>query len=94
MVHELAVDGPAVIGIQAARQAPRYVAISRVRQAMQGGGLEEQDAPAAAEAGSGLTIRRLFAPEVASQAEMLSGDAEDVAERLAQIIADRGLVKA
>lgn len=93
VVHEIAVEGPAVIGIQAARQAPRYVAISRVRQAMQGGGLEEQEAPEAAEGGSGLTVRRLFAPEVGSQAEMLSGDAEDVAGRLAQIIADRGLVK-
>lgn len=94
VVHEIAVDGPAVIGVQAARQAPRYVAISRIRQAMQAGGLEEQDAPEAAAAGSGLTIRRLFAPEAASQAEMLDGDADDVAARLAQIIADRGLVKA
>ncbi|HYF28524.1 MAG TPA: hypothetical protein VD931_22480 [Baekduia sp.] len=94
VVHEIAVDGPAVIGIQAARQAPRYVAISRIRQAMQAGGLEERDAPEPAEEGSPLKVRRLFAPEVTSQAEMLSGDAEDVAERLAQLIADRGLIKA
>lgn len=94
VVHEIAVTGPAVVGIQAARQAPRYVAISRVRQAMQSGGLEVMDAPDVSADAGGLTIRRLYAPEMSSQAEMLSGDAEDIAGRLAQIIADRGLVKA
>lgn len=93
VVHEIAVDGRAVIGVQAARQAPRYVAISRVRAAMQSGDLAEQAAPDTGDAG-GLTVRRLFAPESGSQAEMLSGDAEEVAERLVQIISERGVVKA
>lgn len=95
VVHELQVDGRSVIGIQAAREAPRYVAISRIRQAMQEGGLEEADGIDVTEVGAGgLTVRRLFAPEVTSQAEMLTGDADGVADRIVQIIQERGLLKA
>lgn len=93
VVHELAVTPPAVIGIQAARQAPRYAPITRVRQAMQAGGLEEA-AAADVQADTGVTVRRLFAPETTSHAEMLEGDAAEVAERIAQIIRDRGVVAA
>ena len=39
--HELQVRMPAVIGVQSARQAPRYAPITRIRQAMQAGGLTE-----------------------------------------------------
>ena len=76
VIHELSVTPPAVIGIQAARQAPRYVPISRVRQAMQEGGLEEVAATSAELGAPGLTVRRLFAPEATSHAEMLDGDAD------------------
>ena len=39
--HELQVQLPAVIGVQSARQAPRYAPITRIRQAMQAGGITE-----------------------------------------------------
>ncbi|MHB1571150.1 MAG: electron transfer flavoprotein subunit beta/FixA family protein [Solirubrobacteraceae bacterium] len=92
VVHELQLSGPAVIGIQAARQAPRYVPISRIRAAMQEGGIEER---AAAEVGvtSGITVRRMYAPESSSHAEMLSGNADEVAARIAEIIRDRGALR-
>ena len=35
--HELQVKMPAVIGVQSARQAPRYAPITRIKQAMQAG---------------------------------------------------------
>jgi electron transfer flavoprotein beta subunit len=92
VVHELRLALPAVVGVQVARQAPRYVPVARVRQAMEEGRLEEAQAPAV-EAPTGIRVRRLFAPEVASQAEMLSGDADAVAGRIAEIIRDRGIVK-
>lgn len=92
IVHELAVTPPAVICVQAARQAPRYVPISRIRQAQQEGGLEEVEA-AEVEADSGMTVRRLYAPEATSHAEMIDGDAEEVAEKFAEILRERGLVK-
>jgi electron transfer flavoprotein beta subunit len=91
-VHELRVAMPAVIGIQAARQAPRYAPISRIRQAMQAGGLPAAEAAAMA-AGPGLTVRRMRRPEAAGHAEMLTGDAGEVAGKIADLLRDRGLVK-
>ncbi len=93
VVHELKITGPAVIGIQAARQAPRYVPISLVREAMPQAEIEERPA---AEVGAepGITVRRMYAPESTAHAEMLSGDADAVATRIIEIIKERGAVKA
>jgi electron transfer flavoprotein beta subunit len=91
-LHELRVTMPAVVGIQAARQAPRYAPISRIRQAMQAGGLPETGAVAAA-GGPGLSVRRMRRPEVTGHAEMLSGDADAVAGKIADLLRERGLVK-
>jgi electron transfer flavoprotein beta subunit len=91
-VHELAVQLPAVIGVQAARQAPRYAPITRIRQAMQAGGLRE----VAAEPPPGApapVVRRMYRPEQTSHAQMLTGSADDVAEAIAGLLRDRGLVK-
>jgi electron transfer flavoprotein beta subunit len=93
VVHELKVTGPAVIGIQAARQAPRYVPISRIRAAMQEGGIAEQPAPDVT-AAPGITVRRMYAPESTSHAEMLGSDADAVAKRIVEIIKERGALKA
>lgn len=92
VVHELALSGRAVVGIQAARQAPRYVSISRVRAAMQEGAIDELPAPEV-DAPTGTTVRRLYAPESTSHAEMLQGDADEVAARIIEIVRERGLVK-
>jgi electron transfer flavoprotein beta subunit len=92
VVHELSLSGPAVIGVQAARQAPRYVPISRIRAAMQEGGVEEQEAPGGGTE-SGLKVRRMYAPESSSHAEMLEGDADAVAARVVEIIRERGVLK-
>lgn len=92
VVHQLGLSGRAVVGIQAARQAPRYVSISRVRAAMQEGGLAEVAAPAV-DAPTGTTVRRLYAPQVTSHAEMLEGGADAVAARIMEIVRERGLVK-
>lgn len=92
VVHELALSGRGVVGIQAARQSPRYVSISRVRAAMQEGGLEEVAAPDV-DAPTGTVVRRLYAPEATSHAEMLEGGADEVAARIIEIVRERGLVK-
>jgi electron transfer flavoprotein beta subunit len=91
-VHELVVRLPAVIGVQAARQAPRYAPITRIRQAMQAGGLREVAVdPAAAAPAPG--VRRMFRPEQSSHAQMLTGSADDVAAAIADLLRGRGLVK-
>jgi electron transfer flavoprotein beta subunit len=84
---------PAVVGVQAARQPCRYASITRIRQAQQGGGIEEVEVSAPAGAGAAVTVRRLFAPEKTGHAEMLTGSPEDVADRILDLIRTKGLLK-
>lgn len=83
---------PAVLGIQAARQAPRYAPISRIRQAMQAGGLEEIEV-GEPEPVPGLSVRRLYPPEKGGHAEMITGGAADVAARIVELLRAKSLVK-
>lgn len=89
---ELTVTLPAVVGLQASQQAPRYAPITKIRQTMQAGGLTEALAGTDG-AGHGLTVRRMYAPVSSSHAEMLEGSPEDVAEKIADLLRSRGLVK-
>ena len=91
-VHELEVRLPAVIGVQAARQAPRYAPIARIRQAMQAGGLRGVTAEPSGGAPAPV-VRRMFRPEQTSHAQMLTGSADDVAEAIVELLRGRGLVK-
>lgn len=93
VMAELEVDLPAVLGIQAAREAPRYAPVSKVRQAMKTQKLEEVAAPAV-EVGAGSTVSRLSKPEAGGRAEILEGSSEEIAERLTAILGERGLLKA
>ncbi len=90
--HELQVQMPAVIGVQSARQAPRYAPITRIRQAMNAGGLSELAVPARA-AGDGLVVRRVHRPEASGKAEMMTGSAGEVAGQIVGLLRARGLVK-
>jgi electron transfer flavoprotein beta subunit len=91
--HELEVQLPAVVGVQSARQAPRYAPITRIRQAMNAGGLSELVVAAPA-AGNGLVVRRLHRPETTGGAEMMTGSAREVAGQIVGLLRARGLVKA
>ncbi|HUY60438.1 MAG TPA: electron transfer flavoprotein subunit beta/FixA family protein [Candidatus Dormibacteraeota bacterium] len=88
----LEVDLPAVIGVQAAPQPPRYVPVSRLRQAMASGALETATGSAGAGAG-GTTVTQLAKPETGRGAEMLAGSADQVAERIEALLRERGLLR-
>ena len=90
--HELQVQLPAVIGVQSARQAPRYAPITRIRQAMQAGGLREVTVTLPP-ARSTLIVRRMHRPEETGHAEMLAGSAGEVADQILGLLRARGLVK-
>jgi electron transfer flavoprotein beta subunit len=45
------------------------------------------------DAPTGTVVRRLYAPESTSHAEMLEGGADEVAARIMEIVRERGLVK-
>ena len=82
---------PLVLGIQAARQAPRYVPISRIRASMAAGGIEE----VAASGGDNIAqpkVRRLYAPESKGGATMITGKPGDVAAKIVELIRSKGLI--
>lgn len=85
-----AVTGPAVLGVQTASRPPRYVSGSKLRQAS-----SATIARAAGALPDGFAAPRIAAlaePARSNRAEMLDGDAEAVAERLAGLLAERGLL--
>jgi electron transfer flavoprotein beta subunit len=88
---EIEVQLPAVLGIQAAEQPPRYVPVSRLRQVMKTAKVEEQEAsPPEPQA---LPIERLFKPEEGAGAEMLSGSPEEVAQKIVNLLSERHLLR-
>ncbi|MBK7334988.1 MAG: electron transfer flavoprotein subunit beta/FixA family protein [Saprospirales bacterium] len=85
VVAEFEASLPMVLGIQAARETPRYVPVSRVRQAMRDANLEEVAGDGSG-VSAGSSVSRMFKPETGGGAEMLSGSAQEIAGKLAAII--------
>ena len=91
LMAELDVALPAVLGIQAAEQPPRYVAISKIRQAMKSAEIEERSIDALDSSG-GPEVERLFQPEVGERATMLEGDEDEIATQIIEILQEKGLL--
>jgi len=92
MMAEFEVDLPAVLGIQAARETPRYVAVSRVRQVTKEATLDEVEAGDVAIA-VGSTVRRMMKPEKGTRAEMIEGSPEEIADKIIALMKEKGLKK-
>jgi electron transfer flavoprotein beta subunit len=90
VVAELEVDLPAVLGVQTARETPRYAPVSRVRQLMKTMTVDDLDAPGGG-GEAGLVIEAMAVPVVSSAAEMITGTPDAIAERIAAILAERGI---
>jgi len=91
VMARLTVRLPAVLGIVGAEQPPRYVPVARIRAAMKSTQFEEQEC-AAAGAAPGISICRLYPPASGSHAQMLGGSESEVAARIVEILAQKGLV--
>lgn len=89
---DLTVKMPCVLGIQAARQTPRYAPVSRVRQMKQERTIEDVAAPAVDT--TRLRVRAMRKPESAAHAEMLTGSTAEIADKVVALLRERGLVKA
>jgi electron transfer flavoprotein beta subunit len=92
VVAEFEVTLPALLGVQAARETPRYAPVSKVRQMMKTAKLEELAAPAL-ELASTTFVRKLSKPELAGKAEMLEGDPEEISSKLIDILRQKGALK-
>jgi electron transfer flavoprotein beta subunit len=89
---EFDVPLPAVLGVQAAEKPPRYVPVAKVRAAMKGQSLFAATTPTAADGGwPALHIARMAKPQTAGHAEILEGSPEEIAARIGEILAARGV---
>jgi electron transfer flavoprotein beta subunit len=91
LLADMEVTLPAVLGIQVAEQPPRYVAVSKVRQAMKDSSIEEIDASDLDTSG-GAVVGRIFQPEATSHAEMITGDPEEVTDKLVNLFKELGVL--
>lgn len=91
LIGEVAVTLPAVLGVQAAEQPPRYVAVSKVRQAMQTATIEEW-AAGALDSSGGPAVGRMYLPESGERATMIEGDEDEVAAAMAGILQELGVL--
>jgi electron transfer flavoprotein beta subunit len=89
LIAEIEVKLPAVLGIQAAEQPPRYIAYSKIRQVMGTAKIEER-AVASLDLSGGTIVNRMFQPEVAERATMIEGSADEVADKLVGIFKELG----
>ena len=90
LIAEMTVKLPAVLGIQAAEEPPRYVAVSKVRQAMKTSEVEEVEA-GDFDLKGGPTINRMYQPEVGEGATMLEGSLDEIADQLIGILKELGV---
>ena len=91
LIAEMEVMLPAVLGIQASGQPPRYVAFSKIRQAMQSADITEVDADIPDDAGAAAVVR-MYLPEAGERAEIIEGDEEEVATRLVELFEQAGIL--
>ncbi|MBP7748028.1 MAG: electron transfer flavoprotein subunit beta/FixA family protein [Phycisphaerae bacterium] len=88
---EIEVSGPAVLGIQAAEKPPRYVVTSKVMEAMKTAKIEEI-AVDGVTVDTEVPVSAMAVPESGSHAEMIEGNVQQVAEKLAALLRERGVV--
>jgi electron transfer flavoprotein beta subunit len=91
VMGEFEMDPPAVLGVQAAAQPPRYAPVSRVRAIMKEKKLEQLSASATD--GTGIEVLQMSKPQSTSHAEMIEGDTDAIVERIVSVIAERGLLR-
>ncbi len=91
LLAEMDVNLPAVLGIQAAEQPPRYVAFSKIRQASKDTRIGVQ-AFSNVDCSNGPVINRMYQPESSQKAEMIPGDAHAVSTKLVEILVEAGVI--
>jgi electron transfer flavoprotein beta subunit len=89
---------PALLSIQTGINEPRYVSIMGIRKARKKEikilGLSDLDLKEddVGEAGSWMTVEKMFMPPVEKEAEILEGSPDEVASKISEILRARGLI--
>jgi electron transfer flavoprotein beta subunit len=86
LVDVVEVDTPAVLTIQTGINEPRYATLRAIKQAEQ----QEIEVRTPTDLGEpGYRVRRMFVPPKGEGAEMLDGSAENVAQKIKEIVQER-----
>ena len=86
LVDVVEVDTPAVLTIQTGINEPRYATLRAIKQAEE----KEIEVRQPGEVGAAAyRVRRMFVPPKGEGAEMLNGGAEQVAQRIKEIVQER-----
>jgi electron transfer flavoprotein beta subunit len=91
LIVEMEVGLPAVLGIQAAEQPPRYIAFSKIRQAAKTTQIGEWPVNDV-DWSHGPVIGRMYQPESSHRAEMIQGDVHTIADKLVKILVEAGAI--
>jgi len=91
VIAEMSVTLPAVLGIQAAEQPPRYVAVSKVRQVMKTASIDEFHLDTS-DKSEFPQVNRMFQPEISAHAEMIDGNPDEIADQLVAIFREKGIL--
>ena len=86
-----AVTLPMVVGVQAASKPPRYAPISKVRQIAQTATIEKIAPSGDANAGAGLSFKKMAPPVMTGHAEMIGGSSKEVATKIVELLKSKGL---
>ena len=89
VVGEFEVATPVVLGIQAAKETPRYIPVAKIRQASMNTTIEEVSGSTDGNAGS--DVAKMYKPERGHGAQMISDNAEEAASKIIQILTEKGL---
>jgi electron transfer flavoprotein beta subunit len=89
VVGEFEVSTPVVLGIQAARETPRYIPVAKIRKASRGVTIEE--IAGSPEGSAGSEISKMFKPVSGQGAEMLGDDADAAANKIVEILTQKGI---
>jgi len=91
LIAEMEISLPAVLGVQSSEQPPRYVAVSKVRQAMKTAEIEELEVGELEPSGA-VDVSRMFQPEVSERATMIKGSEEEITDQLVVILKELGVL--
>ncbi len=90
MVAEFEASLPVALGIQAARETPRYVPVAKVRRASRDANIEEI-AAGDVSVSAGSAVAKMYKPETGAGAEMIEGSAEEQAAKVLEILKQKGI---